>query len=806
MSSINDGRGLLLSRVMKKIAAQDDLRAIKSAYEHSPEYRERVQESVKEAFSAVRQEGVSFHSAWQSLVADLKTSLPAGHHSGGGKKASITLNPVTEDNWINSEEAYHGVTISGTTEHIRAGTKVTVAVGGKVFKTRVENDGSWQVDLTAQQLARFADGDYTVKASICSKGKKVSDSESVKFITDQPAGIEINPIAGDNIIDAVEAASPVVISGTSVGLGPGSTLVIELGGNTWYTTVDNNGEWSLTLTPEELAHYPSQQTFDLVIGTLGGFSVSTSVIFDNPLPAPGISIETGIISDLLITLAERQSDQQIGGMTVNVEPGQTVSFVMNGITYTTTVQAGGSWSVTIPAADLQALSAGSTVISASVQNSLGFVAETDLGVNVSNLPPSSVNINSITEDNLINSIEAQTPLEITGSASGDFIYEGMPVTVTLAGLTFETALEQNATWRITLTPAQMSAIPDGSYTLVAVLADGGTGSAPVSVLTSQPAAVVFDPISGDNIIDATEVQQQVVISGHTVGIGAFSGLTVFIDGHSYFTSVLADGSWSLTLAPEDFNGLLAGTYTVTAETSSGATGSTSVVVEADFPSAQPLAVADDPLVAATVVTAEAAENSATHNGNESASDSATFSSWFSQNVSLSTENNLSSQSVAAETPYSDYSINGVPVITDQGQAVIRGTDLDDVIQVNHASAANIEGGAGEDTLALANGSLLNLAALGFNVSGIEHIELGEKSALELDSHSAEQLQATAESALTISGLSSSLLSLTGQDGDLWAMAGERTQAGEQYNVWQSGNGIDGITEVLVQQQVQVVLV
>ncbi|MGN5558577.1 Ig-like domain-containing protein, partial [Pantoea sp. BS_1] len=74
--------------------------------------------------------------------------------------------------------------------------------------------------------------------------------------------------------------------------------------------------------------------------------------------------------------AEKATDQTVSGITANVEPGQTVTVTLGGQTYTATVGQDGSWSVTVPAAALQALAAGTATIAVTVSNAAGTAATT----------------------------------------------------------------------------------------------------------------------------------------------------------------------------------------------------------------------------------------------------------------------------------------------------------------------------------------------------------------------------------------------------------------------------------------------
>ncbi len=131
--------------------------------------------------------------------------------------------------------------------------------------------------------------------------------------------------------------------------------------------------------------------------------------------APTVSIE--IVSDNnIINAAEAQQDLVVNGVT-NAEAGQTVTVTLNGVDYTTTVQANGSWSVTVPSADLSGITDGNYTISAAVSDKAGNPASADRDVLVDTTVP-QLTIHTVSDDDVINSAEHAQALIVTGSVTG----------------------------------------------------------------------------------------------------------------------------------------------------------------------------------------------------------------------------------------------------------------------------------------------------------------------------------------------------------------------------------------------------
>jgi len=143
-------------------------------------------------------------------------------------------------------------------------------------------------------------------------------------------------------------------------------------------------------------------------------------------PAPTIDINT-ITVDNIINAIEDNSDIAITGTTTGIEDNQTVTLVVNGQSYTGTV-IGNSWSVTLPAADAQALTDGSTyAVTANVSDVAGNAATQASSTVLYDISAPTIGINTIAVDNIIDSIEDNSDIAITGTTTG--VEDNQTVTV-----------------------------------------------------------------------------------------------------------------------------------------------------------------------------------------------------------------------------------------------------------------------------------------------------------------------------------------------------------------------------------------
>ncbi|RDT63857.1 Ig-like domain-containing protein, partial [Klebsiella pneumoniae] len=162
---------------------------------------------------------------------------------------------------------------------------------------------------------------------------------------------------------------------------------------TYSATVDASGHWTATVPSADLAGLKDgDASVQVSVTNVNGNSASAGREYSVDATAPTVSIE--IVSDNnIINAAEAQQDLVVSGVST-AEAGQTVTVTLNGVDYTTTVQANGSWSVTVPSADIGAITDGSYTITAAVADKAGNPALADRDVLVDTTVP-QLTINTV---------------------------------------------------------------------------------------------------------------------------------------------------------------------------------------------------------------------------------------------------------------------------------------------------------------------------------------------------------------------------------------------------------------------------
>ncbi|HCQ0565358.1 TPA: Ig-like domain-containing protein [Escherichia coli] len=475
----------------------------------------------------------------------------------------VTINPVASDDIINAAESGVAQTISGQVTGAAAGDTVTVTLGGKTYTATVQGNLSWSVDVPAADIQAIGNGDLTVNASVTNGvGNTGSGSRDITIDANLP-GLRVDTVAGDDVVNSIEHAQALVITGSSSGLATGAALTVVINTVTYATTVLADGTWSVGVPAADVGNWPAG-TVNITVS--GASSAGNPVTITHPvtvdLAAVAISINT-VSGDDVINAAEKGADLTLSGSTSGVEAGQTVTVTFGGKTYTATVAGDGSWTTTVPAADLNALRDGDATVQASVSNVNGNTASATHAYSVDATAP-TLAINTIATDDILNAAEAGNPLTISGTTTAE---AGQMVTVTLNGVTYTGTVQADGSWSVSVPTADLSNLTASQYTVSASISDkaGNPATATHGLAVDLTVPVLtINTVSGDDIINATEHGQALVISGSSTGGEAGDVITVTLNSKTYTTSLDASGNWSVGVPAADVTALGSGAQTITA--------------------------------------------------------------------------------------------------------------------------------------------------------------------------------------------------------------------------------------------------
>ncbi|HAS0728274.1 Ig-like domain-containing protein [Enterobacter hormaechei] len=509
---------------------------------------------------------------------------------------TVTINTVAGDNVINAAEVAAGQTLSGTVANAEAGNTVTVAIGGHSYTATVQNNLSWSDNVPSNVLTALGNGSLSVTATVNNGHGNTGTGEREIAIDANLPGLRVDTVAGDDVVNTIEHAQNLIVSGTSDGLAPGTALTVTVNGKDYAATVLADGTWRAAIPSTDVSAWPEGTVKISVTGdSAAGNPITISHDVTVDLATVAISINA-LATDDVINAAEKGADLVLSGVTTNVEAGQTVTISLNGRIYTTTVDDSGNWTYTVPSADLAGLKDGDASVQVSVTNVNGNSASAGREYSVDATAP-SVTINTIATDDILNASEAQSDLAISGTSTAE---AGQTVTVSLNGKDFTTTVSANGSWTLNVPAADLAGLTDGSVTVTASVSDKAGNPASVdhnlTVDVTVP-AVTIHTVAGDDVINVAEHNQAQIISGSATGAAAGDKVTVTIGGQTYTTVLDAAGNWSVGVPANVISGLSDGTVTVSVSVTDAAgntgSGTHNVTVDTGLPSVSFNAISDD---------------------------------------------------------------------------------------------------------------------------------------------------------------------------------------------------------------------
>ncbi len=446
------------------------------------------------------------------------------------------------------------VAISGTTD-AEDGQTVTVVLNGNTYTTTVSS-GTWSLDVPAiEAQALDANETITVDVSDVAGNPATQATRDIEHDMTAPT-LTINVVAIDDIINALEDDNPVTISGTT-DAEDGQTVTVVLNGNTYTTTV-SGGNWSLDVPAIDAQALDANETITAEVSDLAGNPAAQATReIEHDVNAPTLTIIV-VATDDIINAFEDDNPVTISG-TADAEDGQTVTIILNGNTYTTTV-SGGNWSLDVPAIDAQALDANET-ITADVSDVAGNPAKQATRDIEHDMTAPTLTINVVATDDIINALEDDSQVTIRGTTDTE---DGQTVTVVLNGNTYTTTVS-GGNWSLDVPAIDAQAL-DANETITADVFDvaGNPATQATRDIEHDVTAptLTINVVATDDIINAFEDDNPVTISGTT---DAEDGqmVTIILNGNTYIT-IVTGGTWSLDIPAADAQ-VLDANETITAD-------------------------------------------------------------------------------------------------------------------------------------------------------------------------------------------------------------------------------------------------
>ncbi|EGR0050002.1 Ig-like domain-containing protein, partial [Vibrio vulnificus] len=290
-------------------------------------------------------------SGSSTLTFTLDTTAQAG---------TVSVDPITSDDVITETEKNQTITVTGsaTGGDIKTGDIVTAIINGNEYKGSVSEDGSWELSVSGSDLAVDTAFEVTVNSTDAAGNEVTSKGESVHRFDDTPinVNIDIDPITSDSVINAQEVNSLVTVTGTVTGESFSSGVVTLTINGVEYTGEVVDGKYSIEVKGSDLSA-DSDNVVDAkvdVVNTAGniGSATSTEFYLVDTFARGTIKIDP-ITDDNVVNKAESEGLVKVtGSVGGDARPGDQVTVVVNGVTYTTSVLSNKTWEVSVSGSDL----------------------------------------------------------------------------------------------------------------------------------------------------------------------------------------------------------------------------------------------------------------------------------------------------------------------------------------------------------------------------------------------------------------------------------------------------------------------
>ena len=490
-------------------------------------------------------------------------------------EATITIDPVTDDNVLNHFELDKTwQLVSGVVgKDAQVDDDVRVEINGNTYTGKVIVLGNGQLGYQIPVLSSdFSDNqsnqdkDVTFKATVTSHdavGNEVvkSTTHTVKIDNHAQAGITIDTVAGDNMINGAESTKHTTeVMGTVSGdVHMGDKVIVTVNGHHYDATVQKLPEhnnalgYKLDVLTGDLVKDP--HIFAQVVGVDRAGNqqrAETTHDLSVDLHAKALLTIDPVTGDNMINGAEShdQFTMVTGKVGGDVHVNDIVYLTVNGHTLTgKVIDQGGhlGYSIKVSTADLLSDPHLTATVSTTDVAGNPATANAQTTVVIDTLIDATITIDSVTPDNTLNYDEQhQTTTVVSGTVTGE-VQKGDPLVMTINGVTYKGSVDDiggHLGYRIIVNTADLVASPHIEVSMD--VTDAAKNHAhvvahhDVNLDDRAVAAITIDRVTGDDVLNGTELQAPKTIISGTVGGDAQKGNIVHlvIGGHAVDATVV----------------------------------------------------------------------------------------------------------------------------------------------------------------------------------------------------------------------------------------------------------------------------
>ena len=350
---------------------------------------------------------------------------------------------------VNLVERADGIALTGTAD---AGASLVVNFGSTTQTTTADGSGNWSVGIDASDIPL---GELSVPVDVTATdaaGNTAMATSLVEIDTSLPLSFNADAVEGDGIVNAVERADGVTLTGQTQA---GASVVVDFDGASQTVTAENDGDWSATFAAGQVptGTFDADVTVSATDAAGNTAEISDTVRIDTEI---GLTIGLNAVGgDGTINAAERAAGVDIGG---TADAGSTVSVSFAGTTKVVTADGAGNWSAGYTASEIPQ---GTTTVNVTAMASdiAGNTASTSGVVNIDTVVnPLTASDTPVEGDDVVNIAEATDGIALSGTVEA-----GSSVTVTFQGTARAATVGADGTWTVAYSGSE---VPVGTYTSV----------------------------------------------------------------------------------------------------------------------------------------------------------------------------------------------------------------------------------------------------------------------------------------------------------------------------------------------------
>jgi len=310
------------------------------------------------------------------------------------------------------------------------------------------------------------------------------------------------------------------------------------------------------------------QSLNLPISTFSTESLHSSPVNDNTLSTvkssspPALRPYEPIAMDGVIASWEAHKPVHLRGRAEG-EAGSTVTLTFNDQSWHSTVNKWGYWNASMPAEALKGVPDGNHSLQLTLTNKAGHSTTTDVdfGLYADRTIKPTLTVDTVSGDNAVSIAESIYGVEISGSAT--HLPVGSVLKLTLGTQTTTAHMESDGKWYGSFAESDLTALPDGVYSLKVTATDPNgktaTDSHDLTLITHQSSLpqITFDKITADDVINLAESQQDLLLSGMLTTVMPGHQLVISgANGKDFNATLGQEGHWQVIIPAAEVNAFI----------------------------------------------------------------------------------------------------------------------------------------------------------------------------------------------------------------------------------------------------------